>query len=122
MPFHSPLGEGKGAYVFTIIIIIIGAPALGLALGIFIFLRLKAEPIEDPEDEERRRRVEEYLGLRQPPNDSGALLAVPHDPSPRSLHPHGMYELRRYGFSQNLVPGGPIPWTPSQRWQANGSI
>src|SRR5262245_32524267 len=39
-----------------------------------IFLRLRAEPAEDREDEERRRLIEEGLGLRKPSKDSASLV------------------------------------------------
>ena len=49
-----------------IIIASVALPAVGF--GLFILLRLRAEPVEDEDDLERVRSIEEGLGLRKPPH------------------------------------------------------
>jgi hypothetical protein len=42
-------------------VLAICALVAGLAFGIFILVRLRADPVEDKEDDERRRSIEEGL-------------------------------------------------------------
>jgi hypothetical protein len=86
-----------------ITILTAGALALGVAIGAFVWIRLGAKPVEDPENEKRRRRIEEWLGLRQPPDKGRSFLPIPHNPAPQRLLTQGVYELRGYSLCQDLV-------------------
>lgn len=85
------------------IIITISALALGLAFGIFILVRLRAEPVEDKDDEERRRSIEKSLGLGKPSGDRLILLSIPFNSSARSWYPERMYELRGSSLCEYLA-------------------
>jgi len=82
--------------MFTILII--SAPVLGLGFGIFILTRLRIEPAMDPEDEVRRQRIEDGLGLGQPPNQRSLFLPAAHNPALQGLLPQRMDELKGYSL------------------------
>jgi hypothetical protein len=48
---------------------------IGLASGIFILLRLRGEPVEDEDDLERTRSIENGLDLRRPLHKCTTLFA-----------------------------------------------
>jgi hypothetical protein len=77
-------------------IITISALALGIAFGVSFLIRLRAEPVEDPDDEIRRRQIEESLGLRNPARESGPLPPIVRDSAPQGLLPQSMDKLRSY--------------------------
>jgi hypothetical protein len=76
-----------------------------MAAGIFILVRLRAEPVEDKEDERRRRSVEESLGLGKPAED----VSIPPNLSVSSLHFRRMDELQNYRVRQNFIRGAKVP-------------
>jgi hypothetical protein len=49
---------------------------LGVGFGIFVVLRLRAEPVEDKDDLERVRLIEEGLGLRKRPHQRDTFLSA----------------------------------------------
>jgi hypothetical protein len=61
---YLPRGAGEEKYAVDTKVTL-NALALGLGIGIFILIRLRAEPVEDEEDQERLRSIEEGLGLRK---------------------------------------------------------
>jgi hypothetical protein len=78
---------------------------LGLAFAIFILARLRAEPVEDKEDEERRRSIEKSLGLGESPNGRGRLLPFEQKRPAQDFRPQNLFELTGYRLRQNLISG-----------------
>jgi hypothetical protein len=55
-------------------IIIVSLVLFGAGFGVFILYRLRAEPVEDPDDLERVRSIEEARGMRKPQHPPSASL------------------------------------------------